>query len=385
MKTRHLIILLFGMALTAVGLTCAPVDPHAADDTKPEEDTTSAPGDPVVLPNAGLRKRIEAAIDQARNRDLDTTYGFWTVFHAILGLGPEVKLLDRITGIRYNALDYIADGNKVNGLRFIPSEQGLDVFTGPGTFVAQGHQDQFVAEMVQWGVKKDKPFMVDGKRYVFEDFLRFSKARASAKSPQELEWAIVIIGDTYGTNIKWTNAVGEEMRFEDLVRKELDKSLDPPTACGGTHRLFGLTWVYHRHLEHGGRREGIWKEVAEKLDTYKKIARDYQNDDGSFSTSFFRERGNVPDANLRMNTTGHIFEWLALTLSDDELKEAWVEQAASALAMMFLENRANVIEGGTMYHAVHGLLMYYDRVYGPEWLKLKGQQEPHMVLLPKNK
>jgi hypothetical protein len=382
MKTKHFIALLFGMVLTAVGLTCAPVDPHAADDTKPADDTTSVPGVPVVLPNSGLKARIEAAIDQARHRDLDTTNGFWTIFHGILGLGPEVKILDRDTGKRYNALDYIADGNEVKGLRFIPSEQGLDVFTGPGTFVAQGHQDQFVAEMVQWGVRKDKPFHVDGKHYVFEDFLRFSKARASAKTPQELEWAILIIGETYGTDSKWTNAAGEEVRFEDLVRKELDKSLDPPTACGGTHRLFGLTWVYHRRLEHGGRTEGIWKDVADKIDTYKQIARDYQNDDGSFSTSFFRERGNVQDPEVRMNTTGHILEWLALALSDDELKEAWVERAASALAMMFLDNRANGIVGGTMYHAIHGLIMYYARMYGPEWL---GPQKPFMALLPTKK
>ncbi len=388
MKTKHLIVLLIGTALAAVGLTCAPVDPDAGKDPKPAEEPVVAPGVPVVLPNAGLKVRIEAAIDQVRSRDLDTTNGFWVVFHGILGLGPSVTLLDRSTGKRYNALDYIAGGGEIRGLRFIPGPQGLDVYTGPGTFISQGHQDQFVAEMVQWGVKKDKPFLVAGKPYVFEDFLRFSKARASAKTPQELEWAIVIIGDTYGTDITWTNATGEEVRFEDLLRKELDKSLAPPTACGGTHRLFGLTWVYHLHLQKGGRTEGIWKEIAERIATYKKLARDTQNLDGTFSTSYFDAPGNAPDVQVRIGTTGHIFEWLSLALTDEELKEPWVQQAASALSLMFLENRTNAIEGGAMYHAVHGLLMYYSRVYGSEWLKRKGQQEdpePHMALLPEEK
>ena len=33
------------------------------------------------------------------------------------------------------------------GLRFIPTRDGLDVETAPGAFIAQGHNDQFVAEM----------------------------------------------------------------------------------------------------------------------------------------------------------------------------------------------------------------------------------------------
>jgi hypothetical protein len=376
MKTKHWIVLLLGTVTATAGLTCAPVDPNVAEGTKPAEEPT------VVSPNAGLKARLEAAIEQVRSRDLHANYGFWTVFHGILGLGPSVTLLDDSTGKRVNALDYLAGGGYVPGLRFIPSAEGLDVETGPGTFIAQGHQDQFVAEMVQWGVKKDKPFIVEGKPYVFEDFLRFSKARASAKTPQELEWAIVIIGDTYGTDIKWTNAAGEEVRFEDLLRKELDKSLDPPTACGGTHRLFGLTWVYHLHLQHGGQTEGIWKEVAERIATYKKKAREMQNSDGCFSTSYFQERGNNPDTQLRISTTGHIFEWLALALTDEELKEPWVQQAASALSLLFLENRTNAIEGGAMYHAVHGLILYYSRVYGTKWL---GPQKPHLALLPPKK
>src|SRR5262249_22200940 len=171
-------------------------------------------------PPDALKTRIDAAIALVRRRQLRTDNGFWTVFHGILGLGPSVELVNPDTGQRVNALDYIAGGGKVPGLHFVPTPLGLDVETGPGSFLKQGHQDQFVAEMVEWGVSPDRKFVVDGKDYTFSDFIRFSKAHASVKSPepQELEWAIVIIGTHYGTDIAWTNGAGEELRFEDLVR-----------------------------------------------------------------------------------------------------------------------------------------------------------------------
>jgi hypothetical protein len=61
-------------------------------------------------------------------------------------------------------------------------------------------------------------------------------------------------------------------------------------------------------------------------------------------------------------------EWLALALSDAELKEPWVEDAANALAMQILDMQDVPIEGGSLYHAIHGLLIYYARVFGRDKL-----------------
>jgi hypothetical protein len=401
MKTRQLLFVLSLAVLAVPGVTCAPVDtdlPQTKTQGPPPAPLSSPSPDlpgsvrPILpppnlqtgkLPAAAaprdpLEPRIDAAIEQVKRRDMLTTNGFWTVFHGILGLGPSVTLKDPATSKRINALDYISGGGEVRGMRFVPMADGLDVETRPGTFISQGHQDQFVAEMVEWGVAPERPFLVEGREFTFRDFLRYSKMRASLKTQQELEWALVIIGTHYGTDIRWKNAAGEELRFEDLVQSELDKEVDK-AACGGTHRLFGLTWVYHLHLRDGGKTEGVWKAVADRLADYKRKAHELQNPDGSFSTEFFRGRGNASDSQLRMNTTGHIFEWLALALTDDELQERWVRDAASALAMMFLDIQDKPMEGGTMYHAVHGLLLYSARVYGADKL---GASAPHLVLTP---
>src|SRR5262249_38859165 len=277
------------------------------------------------------------------------------------------------------AVDYICSGGELRGLEFVPTKDGLDVVTGKKMFESQGHQDQFIAEMGQWGMKPDRKFIVNGKTYTYMDFARHSKARASVWANQELSWAIIVIGQYLGTDISWTNSAGEKLKYEDLIRYELDQPIDG-AACGGTHRLFGLSWAYYLHLGNGGKPTGVWNEVADKMDRYQKLARDLRNPDGSFSTKFFEERANASDIQARIYSTGHIFEWLALSLPDSELDKAWVQDAVSALSRMILEIQGQPMESGALYHAVHGLLISHARLGGGDTL---GAQQPHLPLPPK--
>ncbi len=367
-------------ALAVLWASCAPVDPPSPSDPARRENPDAPPPPPRVTPVKGdvgrLRDRVEAALQHVWSRDLDTTNGFWTVFHGILGMGFETTLLDRMTGKKVNALEHICSGGEMRGLEFVPTADGLDVGMGE-TFVAQGHQDQFVAEMGQWGIAADRKFVVYGKDYTFMDFVRHSQMKASTTSKQELSWAVVIIGQYVGTNAKWTNRKGEKLTFEDVVRYELKEPVDG-AACGGTHRLFGLTWAYHLHLRNGGKTEGVWKDVVVRLEEYKLKARKYQNPDGTFSTKYLEGPGNVRDVQQRIGTTGHVLEWLALSLSSSELRDPWVQEAANALSLMILDSAGRSIDGGGLYHATHGLHIYHDRVFGP----VSGRQAPRIPLPP---
>lgn len=314
---------------------------------------------PTASPPDTLQQRIDAAIDQVQRREVQTSHGFWTVFHALLGVGSDLQLVDPASGTRVSAIDHISGGGELRGMRFIPTPAGLDVQIGP-VFVGQGHADQFVAEMLEVGVAVDHPFLVDGRQYSLMDFIRHTQSRVRVTEDQELSWAIVAIGQSLGTNVQWTNRFGESLRFEDLVRYELAQDVEG-AACGGTHRLFGLHWVYQLHLDSGGAATGVWQEVAEKMRRYQDRARELQNPDGSFSTDFFRGPGSVDDMQQRINSTGHIFEWLALSLPDDQLQASWVREAANALALMILDIQSSPMEGGTLYHAAHGLRLYRAR------------------------
>jgi hypothetical protein len=351
------------LLLALFGLSCAP----PRDDSPAPEGTPEHPEEPVKKPvvniPSSILPRLNLAIDNVANRQLRTTSAFWTVFHGILGLGPEITLLDEETGKQIKAIDQISTGIGIRGLVFIPSKYGLDVETQVGTGVGQGHQDQFVAEMVEWGIPASRPVTLNGAPFTFADFFSHSKMRASLTKNQELSWAIVIIGKIFGTDHEWTNMFGERLSYEDVVRYELNQPIDN-AACGGTHRLFGLSWANQLHRAKGGQPTGVWKDCQDKLALYKSNARKFQHADGSFSTAYVSKAEDSPVLQARIGSTGHTLEWLALELSDEEIRQGWVEQAASALSQMIIENQGNPLDSGALYHAVHGLYMYRARVCG---------------------
>ena len=99
------------------------------------------------------------------------------------------------------------------------SASGVDVETMPGTGVGQGHQDQFVAEMVEWDVPLDTKWKVNDKAFTFADFCRYSKERASVTKDQELSWAIVIVSKHFVTDHRWTNIYGENLSLEGKANR----------------------------------------------------------------------------------------------------------------------------------------------------------------------
>jgi hypothetical protein len=170
---------------------------------------------------------VEHAIAAVRSRELEASHGFWTIFHGIVGLGPNVMMLDRKTGQRLKALDAIRFATvDMPGLKFEDRPEGVDVLnaTDADRFYAQGHQDQFVAEMAQWGVPLDLEFRVGGATRRFRDFVRYTKARASIRQKQELGWAILVLAEYEGTRLSWTNKFGETLTLEELVRYEVGDS-----------------------------------------------------------------------------------------------------------------------------------------------------------------
>ena len=136
------------------------------------------------------------------------------------------------------------------------------------------------------------------------------------------------------------------------------------SACGGTHRLIGLTTALDRHLADGGQLVGAWALADEVIGQAILDAQQYQNSDGSFSTRYFAGPGSSLDLAQNLGTTGHILEFLALALNDDQLQEPWIRQAAANLCGLFETTRSVPLECGALYHAAHGLVLYRQRLWG---------------------
>jgi hypothetical protein len=342
----------------------APPRPKTAEPVVAPAPEKSAPEElPPITDSALLAKRISSVLDDVHGRDLLTTHGFWTVLHGILGMGLDATLTDPVTHEKVSALDRIRSGKGIRGLSFIETPTGVDVETMPGTGVGQGHQDQFVAEMVEWNLPLETKFKVNDKDYTFADFCKHTKERASVTHDQELSWALVIIARHFGTDHRWTNMYGEKLSLEDIALYEATQPIKE-AACGGTHRLYGLSWAYHWHLANGGKTTGVWRKVADRLEEYRAKAKKFQNSDGSFSSDYVSGPGWTHSNEKQIASTGHTFEWLCEELSDSELREPWMERAAYALTSMILEKKSYAIDGGSLYHATHGLHMYQHRVFG---------------------
>ena len=160
------------------------------------------------------------------------------------------------------------------------------------------------------------------------------------------------------------NDQGVEWDFPRLIREELAQPIRG-AACGGTHRLSGLSLaVKARHAPRRAARRRI-PRAAEFVKKYQQYAFRLQNRDGSLSTSWFRGRGDEDDINRRIKTTGHILEWLCYSLSDEELREPQTVRAVTYLANLMYSNYDNEWEVGPESHATHALLLYDQRVFQP--------------------
>jgi hypothetical protein len=106
---------------------------------------------------------------------------------------------------------------------------------------------------------------------------------------------------------------------------------------------------------------------------HAELARQYQNPDGSFSSNYFMRPGTAADLATGLSTTGHTLEFLMYALTDEEIRQPWVQRGAERLCEMFRATQDYPLECGGLYHSVHGLLLYRERLFGPRSYDLPAQ------------
>jgi len=102
-------------------------------------------------------------------------------------------------------------------------------------------------------------------------------------------------------------------------------------------------------------------EAKNHLDNAVTIAKQLQNSDGSFSSNYFARSGVSADTANVLASTGHTLEFLALTLSAEELREPWILRAVNRLCSLLESSEDYPLECGALYHAVHGLQIFLER------------------------
>lgn len=281
----------------------------------------------------------------------------WTIMHALL---PYEKLSKvKFNGELYSAVDYLCR-NAIGNDTFMMFTQGseLGVSVGPGV---QGHEGQFLAMLAQAGVSADQEIQINGQKFTVNDLVNYEKR--SCQPDTELTFKLIGLSYYLDSDEIWTNSHGQNWNIERLIFEELKQPING-AACGGTHRLMGISFAINRREASGRKVDGQWLRAKNYIGQYQKYAFSFQNPDGSFSTNWFEGRDAEDDLKKRLYTTGHMVEWLSFSLPKDQLSNPALHRAVDYLLDLMLTAPAMDLEIGPKGHALHALRLFERRFYG---------------------
>jgi hypothetical protein len=128
----------------------------------------------------------------------------------------------------------------------------------------------------------------------------------------------------------------------------------------------GLSFACKRRQLQGMPLDGQFARARRYLDDCIDYAFSLQNPDGSFSTEWFETRANKPDMDRKVQTTGHILEWLAYELPEDRMHDPRILKAVQFLLSQIWDRRDHEWAIGPRSHAIRALVLYDQKVFGSE-------------------
>jgi hypothetical protein len=200
---------------------------------------------------------------------------------------------------------------------------------------------------------------------------------AACKDGEELTFTLIGLSHYLPTDSRWRTPDGQEWDFERLIREELSQPV-VGAACGGTHRLMGFSYALNQRRLEGLPIDGQWRRAEIFINDFVAYAWSLQNRDGSFSTNWFEGPADDGRLDRKLQTSGHILEWLLFTASRDELQDPRVTRAVKFLTNALSTNPRHDWEVGPKGHALRALSLYHRRVFGSArpWLPGAGEASP---------
>lgn len=326
---------------------------------RPVENEAAAPEE-----SDALVVLVDDAISRTRRRFLDANqHTPWQILHGLLALRGEFELIRN--GQRVNAIEYVSNAARYGGdYWFEATVYGgrAHPFTVPYAF--EGHVNQSLALLSMSNLPADHEFHVRGGRVVtMGDMIR--NAQMTVNTNEETTWTLWFLTHYVDQDEEWMNQNHEPWSMERLVDIQV-RSEVTRAPCGGSHQLFALAFARNAKLKQSGHLEGAWTDADQKLRRYTASARSLQNSDGSFSTIYFKGRKFSYEFNERIKSSGHTLEWLMMALPDSDLDETWVRRGIESVSRDLINNANQPADCGPLYHALHSLVLYKQRVAPPE-------------------
>jgi hypothetical protein len=316
--------------------------------------------DPLTDPKlVELKERVQKVLAYYKERRLNTRdHTAWEVMHMVVAYGVTTEIhLDGPGGERQNAMGWLCFNQMFRSGQMLTIENGKPIgVIGVGL---QGHQGQLLAYLCQGHLKRDYPMYVAGQKFTIEDLIENEKITCQAGT--ELTFKLIALAHYLPSDATWKTIDGQQWSIQRLIREEIVQPIQG-AACGGTHRLMGLSYAVYKRKKEGKPLEGEFKRANKYMEDYHRYAFQLQNPDGSFSTQWLEYRDARPDLGRRLQTSGHILEWLAFSLPQEALVQADTVRAIDYLSKLLWDNRTRRWEIGPLGHGLHALAIYERRV-----------------------
>ncbi|MCC7333799.1 MAG: hypothetical protein IT422_01805 [Pirellulaceae bacterium] len=315
-----------------------------------------------------LRERIaEVLADGRQNRILSTEINAaWQIMHGVICYGRQLEVDTPDRG-RVSALDYAFSGGQIDGFELMLGSKpltstgrvGLKARLEPGSYTGQGHVDQWLAIFAMADLPLDTPVTLGGQTMTLLDWARQAQYDASQNMLDEFSWTLIALTHYFPDEPTWQAADGI-VSWELLVEAELTYDLDE-SPCGGTHRLAGITRALRAKQRLGLADSPVWQKAQGLVDQCLVRAKEQRSADGGISSQYFSRPGVTADLSAELASSGHVFEFIALAASAEELATPWVELAALRLCEILDRTQRLELDCGGLYHALNGLKIYQHR------------------------
>jgi len=310
-----------------------------------------------------LRTRIAQTLAAYQRRPLNTAqHTPWEVMHGFIAFGIPTKVrVGGPGGDPVNAIGWVNTGGRCGGqVMLAAAGDRLTALRGIGV---QGHSAQYLAILAQSRVAMNSPITIQSKTFTVADLVKEEKL--ACKSGTELTFALIALAHYLPTDSEWTSRDGKPWSLERLVAEEIEQPIRG-APCGGTHRLFGLAYGCQRRIRATGQLDGVYLRADKFVRDYQQFTlTKLQNRDGSFSTEWFKYLADRDDdIDRKIQTTGHILEWLVGSLDQEALFQPRVTAAVEFLTASLAREPSRDWKIGPLGHALHALTIYQERAWG---------------------
>ncbi|MEM6777001.1 MAG: ADP-ribosylation factor-directed GTPase activating protein isoform b [Planctomycetota bacterium] len=315
---------------------------------------------------------LVARIDRVLSENLEhrrlslAQQGGWQILHGVLAYGRDLTLTT--AGGPVVVVDYVLDGGSLQGFELrrgdvIEGRRGVRAPMQISTKIGQGHRDQWLAIIAQTGLPASHAVVVPGDDSVLtiDDWVRQAEHDVPLNLELEFSWTLIALLAYRNTDHRWTSRDGLDYSVETLLASELRRDLEL-SVCGGTHRLNAIAMALEKRRAEGRPMTGVWKDAEAAVDAAHRLAKRNQNPDGSYSLAYLHRNGWARDLGEQLGTTGHVLEFLALSSPAKELQQPWVQRCVGRICDLLDQCASMDLECGVLYHALHGLREYRDKL-----------------------